>query len=195
MSLFTGLITSRMRVRVLMRLFLNPEQQIHIRQLADETGSSPSQVSDELKNLSKSGLLTAARHGKYVKFQANRDHPLYPELNSMVKKALGMDSVLESIVRRLGKLDQAYLIDDYAEGRDSGLIDLVLVGDIDKKNLDDLVVKTERYINRKIRTLVLDRREFDNMHALNGRPRCLLWSSGCEGPGGLTRGKDELEKD
>ena len=63
--------------------------------------------------------------------------------------------ILDSILERLGNLEEAYLVDDYAEGRDTGIIDLVLVGDIDQENLIDLVRKTERYIGRKIRTLSL----------------------------------------
>ena len=69
----------------------------------------------------------------------------------MVQKAMGMDHIIESIIKRLGNLEEAYLIDDYAEGKDTGIIDLVLIGNIDQENLVDLARKTERYIERKIR--------------------------------------------
>ena len=178
MSIFDGLITSKMRIRILMRLFLNPDQQSYIRELADEMDASPSQVSEELKNLSATGLLHTKKNGRLINYKANQNHPLYPELHSMVKKSLGMDQILESIVERLGNLKMAYLIDDYAQGKDTGLIDLLLVGDIDRENLDDLVNKTEKYINRKIRTLVLDHSEYEEMHTVfAGKPRLLLWES------------------
>jgi hypothetical protein len=93
----------------------------------------------------------------------------------MVKKAMGMDRILDSIVRRLGSLERAYVIDDYAEGKDSGLIDLVLIGEIDRENLEDLVAKSEKYIERKIRTLVLSADEKSEI--LSGRPTLLLWSN------------------
>ena len=97
----------------------------------------------------------------------------------MVRKALGMDRILESIVERLGNLEQAFVVDDYASGRDSGLIDLVLVGDIDQANLADLVAKTERHIERKIRVLALTRAEFQRLEPeFCRRPRVLLWESG-----------------
>ncbi len=57
--------------------------------------------------------------------------PLYPELKSMVSKVMGIDRVIDSIVIRLGELERAYLIDVYAEGKDTGIIDLLLVGNVD----------------------------------------------------------------
>jgi hypothetical protein len=76
----------------------------------------------------------------------------------------------------LGNLNRAFLIDDYAQGKDSGLIDLVLVGDIDQTNLDDLVKKTEKYIGRKIRTLVLSTKEYkEKKNLFEGRALLLLW--------------------
>jgi len=52
-------------------------------------------------------------------------------------------------------------MDDYAKGKDIGLIDLLLIGEIDKLSLDNLVSKAERYIKRKIRTMVLSRKEYE----------------------------------
>ena len=175
-TLFTGLITSKMRIRILMRLFLNPDQQAYLRGLADEFGASTSQVREELQHLSDSGLLQSKKNGRQMNYQANVNHPLFPELQSMVRKSLGMDQILESILQRLGKLKKAFLIDDYAQGKDTGLIDLVLVGEIDQENLDDLVKKTEKYIGRKIRTLVLTPSEYKKMDVLfSKKPKLLLW--------------------
>lgn len=177
-TIFGGLITSKMRIRILMRLFLNPDQRSYLRELAAEFKASPSQVRDELNRMSDAGLLESNKSGRQTFYRANRSHPLFPELQSMIKKALGMDHIVESILQRLGDLEQAFLIDDYAEGKDSGLIDLVLVGEIDKKNLDDLVEKAERYIKRKIRTLVISRKEHETMKSLfKNRSRLILWES------------------
>ena len=114
----------------------------------------------------------------FIYYRANKQHSLFPELQSMVKKAMGMDQILESILERLGQLELAYLIDDYAEGKDTGLIDLLLVGKVDQTNLSDLVRKTEKYIGRKIRTLVMEKDEYEHMKAtFEKRPKILLWSN------------------
>lgn len=175
-SIFSGLITSKMRIRILMRIFLNPERNVYLRELADEFGASPSHIKNELDQLKSADLLTSRKNGRQVLFSANTKHPVFNELHSMVKKALGMDQILESMIERLGNLEQAILIDDYAEGKDTGIIDLVLVGDIDQTNLQDLTQKTEKYIERKIRTLVLTGQEYSRLSSnLSNRPSFLLW--------------------
>lgn len=177
-TIFSGLITSKIRIRILMRLFLNPEQNAYLRELSGEFGASSSQVGGELKQLEKAGILESEKSGRNINYHANRKHPLFKELTSMVQKALGMDQILESVIERLGNLEKAYLIDDYAEGKDTGIVDLVLIGGIDQENLVDLVGKTERYIDRKIRTLVMGRDEFMAMKkVLSKHPMLLLWES------------------
>ncbi|MEJ2333889.1 MAG: winged helix-turn-helix domain-containing protein [Desulfobulbaceae bacterium] len=174
-SIFSGLITSKTRIKILMRLFLNPNQNAYLRELADEFSASPSQVREELRQLDSAGFLESHKNGRQIQYQANRKHPLFHELQSMVQKALGMDRILDSILERLGNLEEAYLIYDYAEGKDTGIIDLVLVGDIDQENLNDLVRKTERYIDRKIRTLVLSSKEWQKLKQnLTKRPLLLI---------------------
>ncbi len=178
-TIFDGLITSKTRIRVLMRLFLNPEREAFVRELADEVSSSPAGVSEELKQLAGSGLLKSRRAGRLLKYRADTSHPLFPELHSMVRKALGMDRILDSIVQRLGQLEAAFLLGDYAEGKDTGVIELGLVGKIDRVALSDLVAKTESYIGRKIRTLVLTPGEYAQVRpALDERPQLWIWKKG-----------------
>ncbi len=178
-SILSGLITSKARIKILMRLFLNPESNAYLRELAGEFGMSTGLLSEELKQLKKAGFLVSEKDGRQIHYRANKSHPLFNELNSMVKKALGMDRILDSIIERLGSLEAAYLLDDYAEGKDTGIIDLLLVGKVDQTNLADLVAKTERYIGRKIRTLCLEGEEFERMaEVFNSRPMMLLWSGG-----------------
>jgi len=96
----------------------------------------------------------------------------------MVGKVMGIDQVIEGIITRLGDLDRAYLLGDYAEGKDTGIVDLLLVGNLDQYHLNDLSRKTERYINRKIRTLVLSKDEFKAFEPkLKACPNILIWEA------------------
>ena len=177
-NLFAGLIASKTRIKLLVRLFFNPLTRSYLRELAKEFNVSTNAVREELNQLTKTNLLKTEKNGRQVYYQANQDHPLFPELKSMVAKVMGLDQVIESIVTRLGDLEQAYLLDDYAEGKDSGIIDLLLVGQIDQYHLNDLSRKTERYINRKIRPMVLSRHEFQEMMPkLEQKPRLLIWEA------------------
>jgi hypothetical protein len=180
-SLFSGIITSKARIKILMRLFFNPGNSAYLRELADDLSTSPSQIKDELDQLQKAKLLVSKKKGRQIFFSANQEHPLFNELHSMVRKALGMDQILESIVKRLGHVQKAFLIDDYAEGKDTGIIDLVLIGDIDTTNLLDLTTKTERYIERKIRTLTMTQDEYIKKSAiLKNRLQFVIWQKNDE---------------
>lgn len=175
-NMLSGIITSKLKIKMLVRFFLNPESQAYLRELSNEFDVSSNAVRTELNILEDSGLLNSEKQGKKVFYKANKKHPLFPELGSMARKALGVDQVLESIITRLGNLEKAYLIDDYAVGKDTGIIDLLLVGDIDNFHLHDLSKKTERYLKRKIRHLVLTQKEFEDFGSeLKKRPHVLIW--------------------
>ena len=177
-DLFAGLIASKTRIKLLIRFFFNPKTQSYLRELAKEFNISTNSVREELNQLTRTKLLKAEKNGRHVFYTANKEHPLFPELRSMVSKVMGIDQVIDSIVSRLGDLERAYLLDDYAEGKDTGIIDLMLVGNIDQYHLNDLSRKTERYINRKIRTLVLSRNEYDELQPkLTDRPQVLIWEA------------------
>lgn len=175
-NLFDGLISSKTRVKLIIRFFLNPAARSYLRELASEFNTSTNAVREELNQLTKTNILKSERNGRQVQYMANPDHPLFPELKSMVSKVMGLDQVIESIISRLGNVEKAFLMDDYAVGKDTGIIDIILVGNIDPYNLHDLSRKTERYIKRKIRSLVLTGEEFKAfMPTLQNRPIFLVW--------------------
>ena len=177
-NLLAGLIASRTRVKLLMRLFLNHETRSYLRELAKEFDVSTNAVREELNQLKKTDLLKSEKNGRQIFYRANTKHALFPELKSMVSKVMGIDQVIDSIINRLGNLERAYIIGDYAEGKDSGIIDIVLVGNIDHYHLNDLSRKTERYIKRKIRSLVISKEEFDGFFSdLKKRPKILVWEA------------------
>ena len=175
-DLLSGLISSKTRIKLLVKFFFNPKTRSYLRELAKEFNVSTNSVREELNQLTRTHLLKSQRSGRQVFYTANPDHPLFNELKSMISKVMGIDQVIEGIVNRLGDLEKAYLIDDYAEGKDSGIIDLVLVGNIDQFHLNDLSRKTERYIKRKIRSMVVSSEEFNEFFPkLKDRPRILIW--------------------
>jgi predicted transcriptional regulator len=177
-NLLSGIIASKTRIKLLMRFFFNPQARSYLRELAKEFNVSTNAVREELNQLTQTNLLKSEKNGRQVFYQANTEHSLFPELRSMVSKVMGIDQVIDGIVQRLGELERAYLIDDYAEGKDTGIIDILLVGNIDQYHLNDLSRKTERYIKRKIRSLVLNQDEYRSFLKEHGkRPRLLIWES------------------
>src|SRR4051812_26051817 len=100
-----AVISSRTRVSILVKLFLNPGTRAYLRELATEFQVSTNAVRLELNNLTEHHVLTMEREGRTVVYQANTKHPLFPELSSMVRKITGIDELVKSVVDRLGNLE------------------------------------------------------------------------------------------
>lgn len=174
------LITSRTRLKMLLRFFLNSHSKAHLRGLAEEFGESTNAIRHELNNLSKAGYLVSNGKGNIIEYSANIAHPLYPELQRIIHKYLGIDKIIDNVVNkilsRLGELHVALITGDYANGKDTGIIDLVLVGYLDQNHSREYVLKAEKLIDRKIRLLVLTPEEFEkNKKSLRPETALCLW--------------------
>ncbi len=156
-----SLITSKTRVLLLLKLFLNPDVSGYLRELAEEFGESTNSVRVELNRLTDAGLLESSSEGRTKIYRANRRHPLFPEIQGVVRKTLGIDRLVESVLAKLGDVSLAFVTGDYARGVNSGLMDLVLVGQmVDRNYLQDLIARLESELGIKIRWLILNSEEF-----------------------------------
>lgn len=160
--MLTELFTSKTRIRLLLKLFLNPNVSCYLRELSTEFQVSPNAVKGELDSLSEAGYLERKQEGRSVYFRANRNHPFFPEISSIVRKSLGIDRLVDEVMSNLGKVDAIYILDDYALGKDSGLIDVLVVGVVDGARLENLRTIVEGKIHRKLRVLNMSPEDFDN---------------------------------
>ncbi len=158
-----SLITSKTRVKLLLKFFLNPDTRAYLRGLAEEFGDSTNAIRVELNRLERAGILEAEPNGRTRLYGANKKHPLFPDIQSLVRKFTGIDQLIDMVLSKLGTVELAFVTGDYAKGVDSGIIDVVIVGDIDRQYLQNLVEKAEDLIKRKIRSLVLNREEFTRL--------------------------------
>ena len=157
------LITSKTRINLLVKFFLNPGTKGYLRELAAEFGESTNAIRVELNHLSDAKLLKSTNLGRKVIYRANNKHNLFRDIQSVVRKYVGLDRLVDDVVNRLGSVDAAYVIGDYARGIDSGLIDVVLIGTVDSDTLENILLKTGNLIDRKIRPLVLNSIEFEKL--------------------------------
>lgn len=158
--MLSELFSSKTRIQLLLKLFLNPDVSCYLRELATEFGVSPNAVKEELDNLTDAGYLEKKKEGRALFFRANTKHPIFPELHSIVKKSLGIDRVIEEVRTDLGDVRAVYILDDYALGKDSGLIDLLIVGEVKLDKLQAYIRITEEKIQRKLRVMVISSEEF-----------------------------------
>ena len=172
------LISSKTRIKLLLKFFLNSKNKAYLRNLSQEFGESTNAIRLELNRLEKAGMLSSQMEGNKKIFQTNTQHPLFQEIHSIVLKYVGIDHIIEHIVKRLGKIKQVYLTGRFARGLDSDIIDLILIGEIDKAYLINLIEKAEPLIKRKIRYVVYNSEEIEKMDILNQDPKpLLLWES------------------
>ena len=178
-TMLDTLITSKTRVKLLLKFFLNPGTKSYLRGLATEFGESTNAIRVELNRLTEAKLLKSVNSGRTVEYRANKQHSLFKDLQSVVKKFVGLDKVAEELAAKLGDVQAAYVIGDYAKGNDSGLIDLVLVGQVDDEKLKEVTKKTEELIDRKIRTLVLAPTDLEKLQSrLDIEHALFIWGNG-----------------
>ena len=159
-----SLVTSKTRIKLLLKFFINPDTRAYLRELAKEFGESTNSVRLELNRLTKANLLVSQNRGRTILYNANTDHTLFRDIQSIALKYVGIDHIIDNMVQSLGEVKAAYIIGDYAKGQDSGIIDLVLIGEINQAILQQLIEKTEKLINRKIRPMILTKKEFKKLN-------------------------------
>ncbi len=170
------LISSKTRIKLLLKFFLNSQTTSYLRGLESEFGESSNAIRVELNRLEKAGMLRSSLQGNKKIFQANTGHPLFSEIHNILLKHIGLDQVIENVIERLGDVEQVYLIGDFSRGVDSQIIDLVFIGDIEKEYLIRLIEKVEALIHRKVRYLIYSNEEFEEIDwtKLDTQP-LLLW--------------------
>lgn len=171
------LISSRTRIKLLLRLFLNPYNTAYLRGLADEFNESTNSIRVELNRFEEAGMILSESKGNKKLYKANDKHPLFPDLRNILMKYVGIDRIIEVIIGRMGRLDKLYLTGDYARGMDSGIIDLIFVGEMDKIYLLNLIAKAEKLIDRKVRFLTYDKYEWEINHEQHAEGCLLLWEN------------------
>ena len=171
-----SLITSKTRVKLLLKFFLNKETKSYLRNLQTEFGESTNAIRLELNRFEAAGLLTTEFSGNKKFFQANAQHPLFSDIHSILKKTIGIDQIIERITSNIGDLQETYITGDLAIGKDSQVVDLLFIGKgIDSAYVSNLIQKTEKYIDRKIRFLMLD--ENEKKKYLESNHYLLIWQA------------------
>jgi DNA-binding transcriptional ArsR family regulator len=160
--MINALITSETRIKLLRKFFLNSSTKAHLRGLESEFGESSNAIRLELNRFEDAGLLHSLRDGNKKVYQANLKHPLFGDIHSIIIKEAGIDRVIDKVIHRIGDLICVYLTGDFARGKDSPVIDLILVGkNIDREYLARKVMQAEELVGRKVSYVVLHPDEAD----------------------------------
>ena len=146
------LITSKTRIRILVKFFINVANNGYLRGLAEELNESTNSIRKELNNLLEAGYLERESVNNKIIYRANSKHPLFGVLQKIIRQHIGIDAMVEMILNRIGNIEKVIVIGDYANGKDTGVIEVILVGsDLNSQYIDQLAIKIESEIKRKIK--------------------------------------------
>ena len=145
------LITSKTRLRLLLKFFISQANRGYLNGLANEMGESTNSIRKELNHLHGAGYLKKIKQDNKVEYRVNASHPLYETLRKVVLKHLGLEDLVEVVLDRMGNVQHILLIGDYAKGLDSGNIEVFLIGkDLNFNYISQLEQKIENLIGRKV---------------------------------------------
>jgi predicted nucleotidyltransferase len=175
--LLQTLITSKTRLRLLLKFFLNSNTTSWLRDLEAEFGESTNGIRLELKHLEDAGMLTSEMTGNRKIYRANTKHPLFGDIHQLLLKYTGIDQIVDRVAEKLGGLSQVWLTGSFARGLDNPVIDILLVGEeIDTVYLLNLINKVEKIISRKIRFLIVSNNEKE-IYMTKNPQALLIWEN------------------
>ena len=157
-NLLGPLITSKTRLKLLLRFFVNQDLSGYLQGLSKELEENSNSVRVELNRLEQAGMLQSEMDGRRKLYRVNKKHPLTSDLTTMLRKVTGIDSIIERVVERIKEsLDQVWICGKLAQGLESDTIEVVLVGsDIDKVYIDELMGKVAKVTEKQIDYKVLE---------------------------------------
>jgi predicted nucleotidyltransferase len=157
------LIFGQTRGRILTLLYGHPDQTFFIRQISREIDTSIGTVQRELGTLSQIGLIVRSVSGRQVYYKANRNHPVFAEIHSLIAKTVGVFQLLGSALAPFAKrVSLAFVYGSMArQDENAGSdVDLMIVGDV---ALDEILMQlapVERVLGRPINPTLYSVNEF-----------------------------------
>lgn len=163
------LFGSRTRVKLL-RLFLaNPESHYYVREITRKIEERINSVRRELKNLEELGLIVFLDKNQKKYYQANDNFILFQELKSLILKAqVILEEQLVSDIKSLGNI-QYMVLTGFFVGLKDVSTDILIVGKINRKKLNRLMKKFERFFNHEINYTMMTSKEFKYRRDLTDR--------------------------
>ena len=126
--MLNSLITSKTRLRMLIKFFVSAANNGYLNGLANEFNESTNSIRKELNNLSGAGYLVKTKKNNRVIYNANTSHPLFNVLQKIVRQHLGLEEIVETVIKRIGDVDEIALTGEYAKGVDSGNVEIIING-------------------------------------------------------------------
>lgn len=159
--MLTDVLFGTYRKKALSLLLLHPDTDYHVRELARLTGTAPGTLHKELAKLAATGLLLRKTQGNQVRYQANQQCPVFPELAGLLRKTTGAAEVLATALAPLAP-PLALIFGSVASGTEtaSSDIDLLIIGNIGFADVVRATHPAQAELGRDINPVVYSANEF-----------------------------------
>ena len=163
-ELLAPLITSKTRLKLLTRFFLNQSVDGYLQGLSKELDENTNSIRLELNRLEKAGLLASKTKGRRKLYSVNTSHPLTSDLTSIVRKVSGIDALVERVTANLPSLEQVWVCGDLAKGLPSEYIEAILIGaDLERSYIKRLTDKAQSLTGKTIMVKVEEETELSGI--------------------------------
>jgi len=150
--MLSTLITSKSRVEMITWFVTHAGERFHYNELVRILKASPPSIQRELKRLEKAGFLKSVKEANVRFYWVNQDFSLYPELKNMVLKTTGLADFLRQELPVFEGVQAAFIYGSVAKNREDAKsdIDLMVIGEVDEKELHGALSKAEKKLAREV---------------------------------------------
>ena len=161
------LFSSRTRIGLLGLFFTQPDRRYYVRQIARELKRDISGIKRELDNLERAAILSSEKVGNLRYYTANRNATLFAEIKGIIDKTVGVAATMEEVLKGVSGVHAAFLYSTNSHGPGEGAaeIDLLVVGRVDLREMNEVVTHLEGKLGRPINYTVFDEAEFERRRA------------------------------
>lgn len=151
------------RRRVLALLLLRPDENFHVREISRLTGVPAGSLHRELKLLTDAGLLTRHAVGNQVRYQSNRDCPIFHELAGIFRKTSGLADIIRIALLPLSNtVKAAFVFGSVAKGEEHAAsdVDVCVVGSASFTEVVMALADMRLQLGREINPVVMSHEQF-----------------------------------
>ncbi|MBI2032925.1 MAG: winged helix-turn-helix transcriptional regulator [Candidatus Levybacteria bacterium] len=160
--MFSDLITSKSRVKLLNVLLSTPNEMFHVRELVRRTNDEINAVRRELSFLEKNGILQKEPRANRVYYSLSKEYPFYFDLLSIGAKTIGLGAEILQNKAKLGKIKYAMFSGKFARRieKQPDEVDFLVVGTVVLPELALLIKNEERRLGQEINYTLMSEEEF-----------------------------------
>lgn len=146
-----SLITSKTRLKLLIKFFVSASNRGYLRGLAEEFKESTNSIRKELNQLTEAGYLIRDDNEHKIYYRANIKHSLFSSLQGLIHNFLGIEAFVDQVLERAGNVGVVALLGDYAQGLDSGHIEVLVQGEnLNLEYLNQAAIKVGTILGKKV---------------------------------------------